>query len=79
MQKQAYNEALIKRFRHLPEIRRIERHRHIPQGLYKVRAVTAHLQGRWNRVPYGCVGAVGLQLDPVLMAVLYRLRGCGES
>ena len=36
MQKQAYNEALVKRYRHLPEVRRIERHRHIPQALYKV-------------------------------------------
>ena len=36
LQKQAYNEALIKRYKHLPEVRRIERHRHIPKPLYKV-------------------------------------------
>ena len=41
MQRQAYNQALIKRYRHLPEVKRIERHRHIPKALYKVR--TAYL------------------------------------
>ena len=36
LQRRAYSAALIKRFRHLPDIRRIERHRHLPAALYKV-------------------------------------------
>jgi hypothetical protein len=36
--KAAYQAALVQRFRHLPEVKRIERHRHLPAALYKVRA-----------------------------------------
>ena len=43
LQKQAYNEALIKRYKHLPEVRRIERHRHIPKPLYKVKLIALML------------------------------------
>ncbi len=35
-QTQAYNQALVKRFKHLPEINRIVRHRHVPKPIYKV-------------------------------------------
>ena len=38
LQRRAYNAALVKRFRHLPDVRRIERHRHLPAALYKVPA-----------------------------------------
>ncbi|KAK9844406.1 hypothetical protein WJX74_002087 [Apatococcus lobatus] len=34
-QTQAYNQALIRRFKHLPEINRIVRHRHVPKPIYK--------------------------------------------
>ncbi|KAK9838515.1 hypothetical protein WJX81_004545 [Elliptochloris bilobata] len=37
--KQAYQAALVERFRHLPEVRRIERHRHLPAALYKATKV----------------------------------------
>ena len=35
--KQAYNKALVQRFKHMPEIKRIVRHRHLPAAIYKVR------------------------------------------
>lgn len=39
LHRHAYNAALIRRFRHLPDIRRIERHRHLPAALYKASRV----------------------------------------
>ncbi|KAG2441056.1 hypothetical protein HXX76_003909 [Chlamydomonas incerta] len=42
--KQAYNEALVERYKHMPEVKRITRHRHLPAAIYKAsktrRAVT---------------------------------------
>lgn len=35
--KQAYDEALKQRYKHLPEVKRILRHRHLPAAIYKVR------------------------------------------
>ena len=49
LQKQAYNEALIKRYKHLPEVRRIERHRHIPKPLYKVKLIALMLLSTLDR------------------------------
>jgi WD repeat and SOF domain-containing protein 1 len=34
--KQAYQTALVNRYKHLPEIKRIVRHRRVPMGIYKV-------------------------------------------
>lgn len=36
----AYEEALKARYKHLPEVRRILRHRHLPSDIYKARAPT---------------------------------------
>ena len=36
LHKQAYNDALAQRYAHLPEVKRIQRHRHLPTPLYKV-------------------------------------------
>lgn len=36
-QKAAYNNALVERYKHLPEVGRIVRHRHLPSSIYKVR------------------------------------------
>jgi hypothetical protein len=36
LHKQAYNDALVQRYQHLPDVRRIQRHRHLPTPLYKV-------------------------------------------
>ena len=37
LHKQAYNDALVQRYQHLPDVKRIQRHRHLPTPLYKVR------------------------------------------
>lgn len=34
-QKLEYDQALIQRYSHMPEIRRIKRHRHLPKAVYK--------------------------------------------
>ena len=35
--KAAYDKALVQRYQHMPDIRRIARHRHVPAAIYKVR------------------------------------------
>ena len=35
-QKLAYDRALVERYKHLPEVGRIARHRHLPTAIYKV-------------------------------------------
>ncbi|RZC80619.1 hypothetical protein C5167_043211 [Papaver somniferum] len=37
--KHEYNEALKKRYGNLPEIKRINRHRHLPKAIYKARSL----------------------------------------
>ncbi|KAF6134556.1 hypothetical protein GIB67_022296 [Kingdonia uniflora] len=34
-----YEEALINRFKHLPEINRVVRHRHVPKSIFKASAL----------------------------------------
>ena len=34
--KKSYEQALVKRYHHLHEVKRIERHRHLPASIYKV-------------------------------------------
>jgi hypothetical protein len=41
LQRQAYNDALVARYQHLPDIRRIQRHRRLPAPLYKARRAPA--------------------------------------
>jgi len=38
-QKEEYDEALRKRYAHMPEIKRISRHRHVPKGVKKAREI----------------------------------------
>ncbi len=46
LHKQAYQDALVQRYQHMPEIRRITRHRHLPVPLYKVmQALLSQMQG----------------------------------
>mmetsp|Transcript_37850 Transcript_37850/g.84390 ORF Transcript_37850/g.84390 Transcript_37850/m.84390 type:complete len:450 (-) Transcript_37850:359-1708(-) len=33
--KQAYDKALVERYKHMPEVKRISRHRHLPAAIYK--------------------------------------------
>jgi WD repeat and SOF domain-containing protein 1 len=35
--KQAYQKALVERYKHLPEIKKVVRHRNVPKAIYKVR------------------------------------------
>lgn len=35
--KHAYDKALVQRYQHMPEIRRIVKHRHLPTAIYKAR------------------------------------------
>jgi hypothetical protein len=37
--KQAYQKALVGRYKHLPEIKKVVRHRNVPKPIYKVRIV----------------------------------------
>ena len=34
--KLAYDKALVERYKHMPEIKRIARHRHLPTAIFKV-------------------------------------------
>ncbi len=48
LHKQAYQDALVQRYQHMPEIRRITRHRHLPVPLYKVMHPSlSHISGSW--------------------------------
>ena len=38
--KHAYDKALVQRYQHMPEIRRIVKHRHLPTAIYKVLPTT---------------------------------------
>ena len=44
--KKSYEQALVKRYHHLHEVKRIERHRHLPSSIYKVTV-------SWD--PYACL------------------------
>ena len=33
--KQAYGKALVERYKHLPDVKRVVRHRHLPAAIYK--------------------------------------------
>ena len=35
-QRHEYQQALVERYKHLPEVKRITRHRHLPTPIYKV-------------------------------------------
>lgn len=39
LHRRAYNNALVERYKHLPEVKRIVRHRHLPAPVYKVRGM----------------------------------------
>lgn len=35
-QRHEYQQALVERYKHLPDVKRISRHRHLPTPIYKV-------------------------------------------
>ena len=50
LHRQAYNDALVQRYQHLPDIRRIQRHRRLPAPLYKARS---HICSRLQLFSFG--------------------------
>ena len=40
--KQEYSQALVQRYQHLPEVKRIVRHKHLPKPIYKVCEVSSY-------------------------------------
>lgn len=62
-QKSAYNKALVNRYKHLPEVKRIVRHRHLPTPIYKAAKVRrthteSERQKTKNRIKHSAPGAV---------------------
>lgn len=62
----AYSKALIERHKHLPEVKRIIRHRHVPKAIYKAaklrRQMTdAERKKTQNRVAHSAPGSVELK------------------
>ena len=45
----AYNAALIKRYGHLPEIKRIARHRHLPKHIYSTTKLHREVKDKERR------------------------------
>ncbi|CAK0783726.1 hypothetical protein CVIRNUC_006925 [Coccomyxa viridis] len=63
LHKQAYNDALVQRYQHLPDVKRIQRHRHLPAPLYKAtklrRTMTeAEDRKQKNRIAHSKPGSV---------------------
>ena len=61
--KQAYNTALVKRYGHLPEIKRITRHRHVPKSIYKTQqlrrtVMESERKKQANRIKHSAPGAI---------------------
>ena len=64
--KQAYQKALVERYKHLPEVRRVTRHRNVPKAIHKAaklrRAVTdADRRKLENRIKHSAPGAVAVK------------------
>jgi len=61
--KSAYNKALVKRYKHLPEVKRIVRHRHLPTPIYKASKtrriqIDSEKRKTQNRIKHSAPGAV---------------------
>lgn len=41
---QAYNKALIQRYKHMPEVRQVVKRRNLPAAIYKVRTASSKAQ-----------------------------------
>ena len=65
--KNAYDKALVQRYQHMPEIRRIVKHRHLPTAIYKVRPLarrplSSDLRVRLMMCSCGGLSETGLSL-----------------
>ncbi|KIY94371.1 WD repeat and SOF domain-containing protein 1 [Monoraphidium neglectum] len=61
--KQAYQKALVERYKHLPEVKRIVRHRHVPKAIYKAAKTRRKVQDAdkrklTNRIKHSAPGSV---------------------
>ncbi|KAI8464516.1 MAG: WD40-repeat-containing domain protein [Monoraphidium minutum] len=64
--KQAYQKALVERYKHLPEVKRIVRHRHVPKAVYKATKTRRAVQDSdkrklSNRIKHSAPGAVAVK------------------
>ncbi|KAL6763169.1 WD40-repeat-containing domain protein [Haematococcus lacustris] len=62
-QKHAYSKALVERFKHMPEVKRIIRHRHLPAAIYKAAKTRRAIQNAdtrkvKNRIAHSAPGSV---------------------
>lgn len=62
-QKDVYNKALIEKHKHLPEVKRIIRHRHLPGSIYKAKKLRGDMEDSEakklrNRIAHSAPGAV---------------------
>lgn len=64
--RQQYNRALVERYKHLPEVKRIVRHRQLPSALYKATKLKRTMEGAerrrlQNRIAHSAPGSVQLK------------------
>lgn len=66
--KQAYQNALLERYKHLPEIKRIVRHRHLPASIYKAQKlrkemIDKEMEHTANKIKHSKPGSVKIKPD----------------
>ena len=64
--KAAYDAALVQRFAHVPEVKRIARHRHVPKAIHKAAALRREMEGsqrrkRDNTIKHSAHGSVQIK------------------
>jgi WD repeat and SOF domain-containing protein 1 len=64
--KQAYGKALVERYKHLPDVKRVVRHRHLPAAIYKTAKARHAVQDAdkrklSRRVAHSAPGSVALK------------------
>ncbi|GIL86728.1 hypothetical protein Vretimale_19826, partial [Volvox reticuliferus] len=66
--KQAYNDALLERYKHMPEVKRIVRHRHLPAAIYKAAkmrrtVVESDKRKLQRRIEHSAPGSIVVQTE----------------
>jgi WD repeat and SOF domain-containing protein 1 len=64
--RQQYNRALVERYKHLPEVKRIVRHRQLPSALYKATKLKRTMEGAerrrlQNKIAHSAPGSIQLK------------------
>lgn len=70
LHRRAYNNALVERYKHLPEVKRIVRHRHLPAPVYKVCGTETEQH---------CVSQLTMMLGGQVAAYNDQQRGCQDQ